>query len=498
MFQVVSREAREWKATLEAISRSQAVIEFEPDGTIVTANENFLSVMGYSLEELQGKHHSMFVGAEAAASPEYKEFWADLASGRFRAGEFKRFGKGGKAVWIQASYNPVLDLTGKAFKVVKFASDITDSKLQAADSKGQIDAIGKSNAVIEFHLDGTIITANENFLGAVGYSLEEIQGQHHAMFVEPDFAKSAEYKNFWAALGRGEFQTAEYKRLGKGGREIWIQASYNPIFDMDGNPFKVVKYATDVTAQVKKRMQNEAVLKVIDENLGLIDAAISETTSQSSNAASASTQTSDNVQAVAAGVEQLNASVREIVTAITQSRTVANEAAERSQIADEAAQRLEQATQAMGGIVDLINDITDQINLLALNATIEAARAGEAGRGFAVVASEVKKLSSQAREATDRIAQEVNDTRSVSDEVVGALSEIRSSIDTLRENVVGVASAIEEQSTVANEISTNMQSAATAVDSISQNVKEIARVACDAEASNRKVKEAAHSLAEVV
>lgn len=498
MFQVISREAREWKATLEAISRSQASIEFEPDGTIITANENFLRVMGYTLDEIRGRHHSIFVGGEASKSHEYREFWADLAKGKFHAGEFKRYGKGGKAVWIQASYNPILDLTGKAFKIVKFASDITEGKLHAADAKGQLAAISKSNAVIEFHLDGTIITANKNFLDAVGYALEEIQGNHHSMFVEPNFVKSVEYKEFWASLSRGEFQSAEYKRFGKGGREIWIQASYNPIFDMDGKPFKVVKYATDVTDQVKKRIQNEETLKIIEENLELIDSAISETTSQSSNAASASTQTSNNVQAVAAGVEELNASVQEIVTAITHSRQVVTDAASRSQVADEAAQRLEQATESMGGIVELINGITDQINLLALNATIEAARAGEAGRGFAVVASEVKKLSSQARDATDRIAQEVNDTRAVSGEVVGALTEIRNSIETLRDNVVGVASAIEEQSTVANEISSNMQSAATAVDSISQNINEIAKVASDAEASNRKIKDAAQTLAKAV
>lgn len=498
MFQVISREAREAKATLEAISRSQALIEFTPDGTIITANENFLSVMGYELDEIRGKHHAMFVDEEASKSQEYRKFWTDLANGKFHAGEFKRFGKGGKAVWIQASYNPVLDLTGKAFKIVKFASDITAEKLHSADSKGQLDAINKSNAVIEFHLDGTIITANKNFLNAVGYTLDEIQGKHHSMFVDPNFAKSVEYTEFWASLGRGEFQSAEYKRFGKGGQEIWIQASYNPIFDTDGDPFKVVKYATDVTDQVNKRIRNEQILKVIEENLGLIDSAISETTNQSSNAASASTQTSNNVQAVAAGVEELNASVQEIVAAINHSRQVATDAASRSQVADEAAQRLELATESMGGIVELINGITDQINLLALNATIEAARAGEAGRGFAVVASEVKKLSSQAREATDRIAQEVSDTRTVSGEVVGALAEIRTSIETLKDNVVGVASAIEEQSTVANEISSNMQSAATAVDSISQNISEIAKVAGDAEASNLKVKEAAKSLAKAV
>tara|TARA_R110000824_G_scaffold366730_2_gene555544 strand:- start:52749 stop:54245 length:1497 start_codon:yes stop_codon:yes gene_type:complete len=494
MFAAISSEAREWKAKLEAISKSQAEIEFKLDGTIVTANENFLKALGYTLDEIKGKHHSIFVDSAYRDSDEYAEFWSRLRHGEFQSAEYKRLAKGGREIWIQATYNPIFDLMGKPYKVVKFATDVTARKLEGANVRGQIAAIHKSQAVIEFQMDGTILAANANFLAAVGYEFSEIEGKHHSIFVEPDYKESAEYKNFWASLRRGEYQATEYKRIGKGGREIWIQASYNPIMDLNGNPFKVVKFATDITEMVKARMRAEAVQKVIDENLDLIDASIHETTGQSANAAAASTQTAGNVQAIAAGVEEMNTSVREIATTMSLSRTAADTAVENTHQANLAAQRLDEATKSMGGIVGLINDITDQINLLALNATIEAARAGDAGRGFAVVASEVKNLSRQAREATDRIAQEVSDTRAVSDDVIHSLDSIRSSIETLRENVSGAAGAIEEQSTVANEMSANMQSASIAVESISNNINSIVQAADQAEQSNDLVRNAVLSL----
>jgi len=235
------------KSMLAAINKSQAVIEFSLDGTIQNANENFLRVVGYSLEEVRGKHHSVFVDDGYRTTPEYRVFWEKLGRGEYDAGQYKRIGKGGKEIWIQASYNPILDSNGKAFKVVKYATDITEQKLQNADFEGQLGAISKSQAVIEFSLDGKILTANENFLKTIGYSIAEIRGQHHSMFVDENHKASTEYHLFWERLGRGEYDAGQYRRLGKGGKEIWIQASYNPIFDMNGKPFKVVKYATDIT-----------------------------------------------------------------------------------------------------------------------------------------------------------------------------------------------------------------------------------------------------------
>src|SRR5262245_25145879 len=234
---------------VDAINRSQAVIEFTLDGTIVHANENFLKALGYTLGEIKGQRHSLFVEAGYRQSPEYKAFWQKLGRGEFDAGQYKRIGKGGREIWIQASYNPVMDAKGKPCKVVKFATDITEQKKKAADFEGQITAIGKSQAVIEFTLDGTIVHANENFLKTLGYSLDEIKGRHHSMFAEPSYRESPAYRAFWEKLGRGEYDAGHYKRLGKNNKEVWIQASYHPILDANGKPFKVVKYATDITAQ---------------------------------------------------------------------------------------------------------------------------------------------------------------------------------------------------------------------------------------------------------
>ena len=235
------------KALADALGRSQAVIEFGMDGIILTANDNFLKTLGYSLGEIQGKHHSMFVAPSERDSAAYRDFWAALKRGEYQAAEYKRIGKGNKEVWIQATYNPVLDGNGKPFKVVKFATDITARKIKSMEDAGQIAAISRAQAVIAFEMDGTIVTANENFLGAMGYTLAEIQGKHHSMFVEQAERGSAAYREFWARLNRGENQSAEYKRIGKGGKEVWILASYNPVLDENGKPFRVVKFATDVT-----------------------------------------------------------------------------------------------------------------------------------------------------------------------------------------------------------------------------------------------------------
>ena len=421
---------------ISAIGRAQAVIEFNLDGTIITANENFLATVGYGLDEIQGKHHSMFVAPSERDSAAYREFWAKLGRGEFQSAEYKRFGKGGKEVWILASYNPILDDAGKPFKVVKFASDVTAEKLKAANYAGQIEAIGKSQAVIEFSMDGNVLTANQNFLDALGYSLSEIQGKHHSLFMPHDQRDSDAYRTFWANLNRGEFQSGEYERVGKGGKQIWIQASYNPIRDLNGKPCKVVKYASDTTAQVVARMRSEKVRGMMET--------------------------------VAAGAEELNASVREISEAMAKSRETAVIAVSRVEEADQQAQRLTAAAESMSSIVQLIGAITGQINLLALNATIESARAGEAGRGFAVVASEVKNLANQAKQATDKIEHEIGNLNGISVDVVEALNSIKKAIQDVSEFVTSTAAAVEEQSTVTNEMSNGMQKAASEAASIGQ------------------------------
>lgn len=431
---VLRLQSSEYAAKVTAMARSQAVIEFGMDGSILTANENFLKALGYSLPEIVGKHHSMFVEATTRDSSAYREFWASLNRGDYQMAEYKRIGKGGKEVWILASYNPILDENDKPFKVVKFATDVTEDKLRTSDLAGQIAAIGKSQAVIEFNMDGIVRTANDNFLKALGYSLEDIKGHHHSMFVDPAERDTLAYREFWASLSRGEYQAAEYKRIGKGGREVWIQASYNPIMDLNGKPFKVVKYATDTTDQVIARMKSDRVRSMMES--------------------------------VAAGAEELNASVREISEAMVKSRNTATSAVDKVVSADSQAQRLSTAAQAMSGIVELIGNITGQINLLALNATIESARAGEAGRGFAVVASEVKNLANQAKQATDKITSEIDSLNEISGDVVSALEAIKHEIQNVSEYVTATAAAVEEQSTVTSEMSSSMQRAAAEAASI--------------------------------
>jgi methyl-accepting chemotaxis protein len=419
---------------LAAIARSQAVMDLNLDGTIIGANEILLQGMGYSLPEIVGKHHSIFVAPAERDSAAYRDFWAALNRGDFRSGEFKRIGKGGNEVWVIASYNPILDDNGRPFRVVVFASDITRQKLRTADLAGQIEAIGKSQAVIEFDLDGIILHANENFLRTLGYTLSEIKGRPHSLFLPAAERDSPAYREFWASLKRGEFQSGEYKRIGKAGKEVWIQASYNPIRDLNGRPCKVVKYATDTTAQVIARMKGEKVSGMMEQ--------------------------------VASGAEQLSSSVREISEAMTKSRQTAATAVERVEVADQQAQRLSTAAGSMSSIVELIGDITGQINLLALNATIESARAGDAGRGFAVVAAEVKNLANQAKQATDKIGSEIGNLNGISADVVGALNAIKTAIQGVSEYVSSTAVAVEEQSTVTNDMSSSMRRAAAEAASI--------------------------------
>ncbi|MCS3730406.1 PAS domain S-box-containing protein [Bradyrhizobium betae] len=299
--------------------------------------------------------------------------------------------------------------------------------LGRGDFQARIEAFSRSQAMIEFKLDGTIVTANDNFLKALGYALDEIKGKHHSMFVPADQRDGAGYKAFWAALNRGKFKAGEFKRIAKGGREIWIQASYNPILDLNRKPYKVVKYATDITAQAIGR-------KKAENARGLIEA-------------------------VAAGSEEMSSSIREISETMAKSRENSKVATARVDAADSQAVRLNEAAQSMSGIVEMIAGITGQINLLALNATIESARAGEAGRGFAVVASEVKNLASQAKQATDTISTEINALNTVAGDVTGSLSAIKAAISGVNDFIASTAAAVEEQSIVTAEMSSNMQRA---------------------------------------
>jgi len=489
------KSSQELGAKLDALDKSQAVIEFNLDGTIITANSNFQKAVGYELHEIQGKHHSMFVPAELRDAAAYREFWDALRRGEYQAGEFQRVAKGGRGIWIQASYNPLLDRGGKPFKVVKFASDITAQKLKNADYEGQILAIHKSQAVIEFNLDGTIITANNNFLSTVGYRLDEIAGRHHGMFVEPSYRDSSAYREFWDSLRRGTYQSAEYKRIGKDGKPIWIQASYNPIQGADGKLVKVVKFATDITTQTEDRIRRGELQKSIDVDLEMITEAVTATSQRVTSAVSASTQTSSNMQAVASGAEELAASVGEISRQSADALSISMQAVKQANETSTIVSGLAIAAQKIGDVVKLINNIAEQTNLLALNATIEAARAGEAGRGFAVVASEVKSLATQTAKATDEISAQIAEVQGTTTSAVNVIEAITQTISRVNEISAAIAASVEEQAAVTQSISSNMQVAAHGVNDINASMNDIADATRSVDDSTRKVREASRALA---
>ncbi len=448
---------RDAAAVRAALDRSHAIIEFRLDGTIIAANENFLKVMGYSLDEIRGKHHSLFVEPGFAQTAEYREFWEILGRGEFQAAQYKRIGKGGKEVWIEASYNPLLNGRGKPYKVVKYATDISRQRTEQAELLGKIEAIGRSQAVIEFELDGTIITANENFLSVMGYALAEIQGKHHSLFVEPAEKESPAYRAFWEALRAGKYQAAQYKRIGKGGKEVWIEASYNPILDANGRPRKVIKFATDLT---RRKAENAALAKDFEEGVKstvhTVTASAQDMEGTAQSLAAAAEQTNQQSSTVSAASEELAASVTEISRQIAESNRAVGNAVEAATNSEQQVTDLVGAAQRIGEVTQIISEIAEQTNLLALNATIEAARAGEAGKGFAVVASEVKNLATQTAKATDEIASQIQSMQATTQATAKAIREIGQTISTVSEISTSISSAIEEQSAATREVSANI------------------------------------------
>lgn len=469
---------------IAAIQRTQAVIEFKLDGTIVNANENFLKAMGYTLAEIQGRHHGMFVDDAMRSSSEYREFWQRLNRGEFISGEFRRLGKDGREIYIQGAYNPILDDSGKPVKVIKFASDVTEARLRSADYQGQVAAIGRVQAVVEFGLDGKMITANEIFLEAMGYRLDEVRGKHHSIFVDPAHAASPEYRQFWLDLAAGREQTGRFRRTGKGGREVWIQGSYFPILDYAGRPFKVVKYATNIT-------QLKQVETALEETVQLLASAAQEVTSVSQQMASnseetaaqanvvsaAAEQVSRNVATVASAAEEMGASIKEIAKNASSAARVATSAVEVAEKTNATVSKLGESSAEIGNVVKVITSIAQQTNLLALNATIEAARAGDAGKGFAVVANEVKELAKQTAKATEDIGGRIEAIQTDTKGVVDAIAQISTIISQINDIQSTIASAVEEQTATTGEITRSVCEAAQGSNDIAQNIAGVALAA---------------------
>ncbi|MES2614106.1 MAG: PAS domain-containing methyl-accepting chemotaxis protein [Bdellovibrionota bacterium] len=489
---------------VNAINKSQAVIEFSLDGIVQHANENFLKCIGYSLDEIKGKHHRMFCEPSYANSAKYKTFWDMLNRGEYEAGEYKRIGKGGKEIWIHASYNPILDENGKPFKVVKYASDISAQKLKDA----QLLALSKAQAVIDFTPDGTIISANENFLNAVNYRLDEITNKHHSMFCTAEFTSSSKYKEFWAKLSGGEFQSGQFLRVAKGGKQVWLQASYVPVFDLTGNVFKVVKYATEITAQKNAQIE---LIKTLSETAQQLAAAAAEltatasqmstnaekTTSVANTTAAASEEVSQGVRTVATNTEEMSAAIKEIARNASEASTTSAATLKQAQQTNVTITKLGESSQEIGNVIKVISSIAQQTNLLALNATIEAARAGDAGRGFAVVANEVKELAKQTAKATEDITNKITGIQKDSQSSVEAVTAIGQTIEKLNNIATAIAASVEEQAATTNEVSRVVQESAKGVLDITENVKIVSSAATETFTGSNQVLTAAKSLSQI-
>ncbi|PBP91046.1 chemotaxis protein [Pseudomonas congelans] len=374
------------KGLTSALEKSMAVVELGLDGKIIRANDNFLAAMGYRAEELASKTHRDFCEPDMLRSREYADLWASLKAGKFISGTFKRVGKNGHSVWLEASYNPVIDAQGQVFKVVKYALDVTARVMLENETNSKLAAVDRAMAICEFEPNGNVITANNNFLNVMGYALNEIKGKHHRSFCEPTLVNSPEYNEFWRKLNHGEFIGDQFKRIGKHGRVVWLEATYNPVFDVDGKLYKIVKFASDITQRVEKQEAD-------------------------AHGASRAYHISAETEKVAEqGTLVIQDTAREM-------RQISENIGASAKLVSQLGDRSEQIT----AIVNTIRGIADQTNLLALNAAIEAARAGDQGRGFAVVADEVRQLAGRTSGSTTEIAEMIGKILAETREAVASM-----------------------------------------------------------------------------
>jgi methyl-accepting chemotaxis protein len=529
-------------AVLDALGRSQAIIEFDLSGNILTANENFCKAVGYGKAEIVGRHHSIFVLPEEVASPEYKAFWARLARGEYDRRQYRRLAKNGDEIWIEASYNPVFRF-GKPYKVVKIATDITLLKRKSAEDEGKLAALSRAQAVIEFTPDGQIVSANENFLATLGYSADEIIGKHHSMFCEPAHAQSPEYKNFWKELRAGRFSVGQFMRIGKDNRRVFIQASYNPIFDDKGRVFKVVKFAADVTERMHAVEEIGAALERLSQcnirvtmdqpfvgeferlrqdfnkSIGEFQRTLVNVLGQTGDLSKGSQEVREASEDLAqrslkqaAALDETSAALGEITSTVVsatentkQTRQLVQSArastATSTEVVEQtinAMRRIETASGEISQIIGVIDEIAFQTNLLALNAGVEAARAGEAGKGFAVVAQEVRELAQRSANAAKEIKILINNSGTEVLEgvrLVGrtgeALKEINTLVKEIDDNVEKIAHAADEQASSLSDISQ-------AVSRLDKMTKENTAMSARTTAISSTLAHGAEALAELV
>ncbi|MCP5180120.1 MAG: PAS domain S-box protein [Pseudomonadales bacterium] len=545
-----NRSENELQSLFNAISKAQAVIEFDLDGTVLRANQNFCDTMGYTMAELPGLHHRQFVDRKTAASADYQQFWSSLRGGEFLTGTFLRYAKAGHPVWLQASYNPVFDADGRPIKVVKFATDITSEKQRELEFDGIMQAIGLAQAIIEFELDGTIVNANENFLRATGYTADEIIGRHHRIFVDRSEAESDEYKRFWAKLAEGHFDSGEYRRRTKSGAELWLQASYNPILDVSGKPYKVIKFATDVSGARKEQQERSRVLEatsavmqqIADGDLTstldgeysvqyqALQSAVNECVerlkdtvirinevsdaiaSATTEIAQGNTDLSHRTEQQASNLEETAASMEELTSTVQQNADNAKQANQLSTGARDEAEKggavVTRAISAMGAInasskkisdiIGVIEEIAFQTNLLALNAAVEAARAGEQGRGFAVVASEVRNLAQRSSAAAKEITALIKDSVEKVSEGSRLVDETGDTLGRIVTSVKKVSDIIEEITAASEEQSSGIQEVSSAVQQMDQMTQQNAALVEEAAAASESLADQARGLQELV